>query len=163
MKSFLVSEHFKLNVSQNAESTLSFLFDQSQSQNPFPRFFLVNRAAPIFVSLAFGPHSCASTVNATVDGWKSGRTVCFTPMLFPEVLNAKQGNCMHHFSSLWFDSIGYRTPIYLVQCEHSMTGPLRFDSLQISRVYCLDFRQRLYHLIFDFMCYFFSCWIFHQF
>ena len=27
---------------------------------------LANRAAPINVSLAFGPHSCASTVNATV-------------------------------------------------------------------------------------------------
>ena len=31
-----------------------------------PSLFLVNRAAPISVSLAFGPHSYASTVNATV-------------------------------------------------------------------------------------------------
>ena len=57
-----------------------------------PSPFLVNRAAPISVSLPFGPHSCASAVNVTVGGWPSGSTVCFTPMLFPEVLNAKQGN-----------------------------------------------------------------------
>ena len=34
-------------------------------------------------------------------GWPSGITLCFAPMLFPEVLNAKQGNSMYHFSSLW--------------------------------------------------------------
>ena len=51
----------------------------------------MNRAAPISVSLAFGSHSCANTVNATVGGWRSGSSVCFTPVLFPEVLNAKQG------------------------------------------------------------------------
>ena len=66
----------------------------------------VQRIPPISVSLAFGPHSCASTVNATVEGWPSGSTVCFTPMLFPEVLNAKQGNSMRHIffkSSVWLD------------------------------------------------------------
>ena len=52
---------------------------------------LANRASPLSVSLAFGPHSCASTVNTTVRGWPSGRTACSTPVLFPEVLNAKQG------------------------------------------------------------------------
>ena len=30
-------------------------------------------------------------MNATVEGWSSGSTVCFTPMLFPQVLSAKQG------------------------------------------------------------------------
>ena len=62
-----------------------------------PSPFLVKRAEPISVSLAFGPHICLSTVNATVGGWLSGSTVCFTPMIFPEVLNAKQGNSMCHF------------------------------------------------------------------
>ena len=57
-----------------------------------PSPFLVNRAAPISVSLAFGPHRCASKVNATVGGWPSGTTVHFTPMLFPKALNTKQGN-----------------------------------------------------------------------
>ena len=61
-------------------------------------------------------------MNATVGGWPSGSTVCFTPMLFPEVLNAKQGNSICHFSSLWFDSTGYRTPTYRVQSDHSTTG-----------------------------------------
>ena len=55
---------------------------------------LVNWVAPIAVSLAFGPHSYVSTVNATVGGWPSFSNVSFTPMLFPEVLNAKQGNGM---------------------------------------------------------------------
>ena len=50
----------------------------------------MNRVVHISVSLAFGPHSCATTVNATVGGLQSGGTVCFTPMLFPKVLNAKQ-------------------------------------------------------------------------
>ena len=57
----------------------------------------MNRAAPISAALALGPHSCASTVNATVGHWPSGSTVCFTPKLFPKVLNAKQGNSMGHF------------------------------------------------------------------
>ena len=56
---------------------------------------LTNRAAPTSASLAFGQHSYASTANATVGGWPSGSTVCFTPMLFPKVLNAKQGNSMY--------------------------------------------------------------------
>ena len=30
-------------------------------------------------------------------------------MLFSKVLDAKQGNSMYHFSSLWYDSTGYRT------------------------------------------------------
>ena len=62
--------------------------------------FFMKRAAPISVSLSFGPHSCVSTVNAAVGGWPSGSTVRFTPMLFPEVMNAKQRNRMYHFSSL---------------------------------------------------------------
>ena len=65
-----------------------------QSQSSFAHHFLANRAAPISVSLAFGPHIFASTVNATVGGWTSGSTVCFTSMLFPEVLNTGQGNSM---------------------------------------------------------------------
>ena len=51
------------------------------------------------VALAFGPHGCASAMNATVGGRPSGYTAGFTPMLFPEVLNANQGNSLHHFSS----------------------------------------------------------------
>ena len=88
-----------------------------------PSPFLVNRAASISVSFAFGPYSYASTVNATVGGWPSGCTVGFTPMLFPEVLNAKQGSSMCHFSGLWYDSTRYRTQTYRVQSEHSTTGP----------------------------------------
>ena len=30
-------------------------------------------------------------MNATVGRWPSGRTVCFTPVLFSKVLNAKHG------------------------------------------------------------------------
>ena len=56
---------------------------------------LVIRAALVSVSLTFGSHSC--TVNATVGDWPSGSTVCFTPMLFFKVLNAKLGNSMCHF------------------------------------------------------------------
>ena len=59
------------------------------SQSSFPHHFLVNRAAPISVSLAFAPHSYASTVNAAIGSWSSSSTVKFTPMLFPKVLNAK--------------------------------------------------------------------------
>ena len=102
----------------------------------------MNRASPIAISLAFGPHSCASTVNATVGGWRTGNTVCFTPMLFPEVLNAKQGNSMYHFSSLWYDSTGHRTPTYRVQSDHSTTGPrtwllrhMVFESLRVTTYY----------------------------
>ena len=74
---------------------------RSQEMSKFlPSPLLVNKAASIFVSLAFGPHSCASTVNVTVGGWPSGSTVCFTPMLFPDVLNAKQGNSMYQFQVL---------------------------------------------------------------
>ena len=91
---------------------------------------LVNRVAPISVSLSFGPHSYTSTVSTTVGDWPSGSTVCFTPVLFPRVLNAKQGNSMNDFSSLWYDPNGYRTPTYRLQCEHSITGPL----MQYARV-----------------------------
>ena len=39
----------------------------TKSKSKFlPSTFLVNRATPISVLLAFGPHSYASTVNATV-------------------------------------------------------------------------------------------------
>ena len=51
-------------------------------------------AAPVSVSFAFGPHSSAGAVNATVRDWPSGITVSFTLTLFPKVLNAKQGNSM---------------------------------------------------------------------
>ena len=64
------------------------LIAQIKNSTFLPSPFLVNRAAPISVSLAFGPHSYASRVNATVRGWPSGSTVCFTPMFFSEVLNA---------------------------------------------------------------------------
>ena len=52
-------------------------------------------------------------------GWPSGSTMCFTPMLFPKALNAKQGNGMYHFLSLWYDSTGYQTLTYQVQSKHS--------------------------------------------
>ena len=67
-----------------------------------PSPFSMNRAAPISISLAFGPHSSANRVNSTVGGWPSRSTLCFTPMLFPKVLNAKQGDSMYHifFKSL---------------------------------------------------------------
>ena len=46
--------------------------------------FLVNRVAPISVSLAFGPHSCASTVDATV-GVGHVVTLCVSlPCSFPK-------------------------------------------------------------------------------
>ena len=72
----------------------------------------MNRVALISASLAFGPRSCANTVNATAGGWPPGSTFCFTPVLFPEVLNAMQENSIYHFSSLWYDSTGYRAPTY---------------------------------------------------
>ena len=92
-----------------------------------PSPLLVYRAAPISVSLAFGSHSCGSTVNATVGSEPSGSTVRLTPMLFPKVLNAKQGNSMYQFSSLCYDSAACRTPIYRVQSEDPTIGlPKRF-------------------------------------
>ena len=73
----------------------------SQSKSKFLLSpYLVTWVAPISISLAFGPHSCVGAVNATVGGWPSGTTVCFTPMLFPKTLDAKQGNSMHNFKSL---------------------------------------------------------------
>ena len=54
----------------------------------------VTTTAPVSVSFAFGPHSSAGAVNATVRDWASGITVSFTLTLFPKVLNAKQGNSM---------------------------------------------------------------------
>ena len=42
---------------------------QSKTKSTFHSSpFLVNRAAPISVSLACGPYSCASTANVTVVG-----------------------------------------------------------------------------------------------
>ena len=49
-----------------------------------PSPFLINMEVPISVSLAFGPHICVSTVNATVGGWPPSSTVCLTPVLFPK-------------------------------------------------------------------------------
>ena len=46
-----------------------------KSQSCFARQFLVNRAAPTSEALAFGPHSFASTVNATVGGWPAGSRI----------------------------------------------------------------------------------------
>ena len=60
----------------------------------------------VFGSSAAGPHHCASTVNATVEGRSSACTVSLPPTVLPKVLNAKQGNSMYDFSSLWYDSIG---------------------------------------------------------
>ena len=48
-----------------------------------PLTISVQRITLMSVSLAFGPHSFASTVNATVWGWPARSTVCFTPILFP--------------------------------------------------------------------------------
>ena len=98
-------------------------FYQNSKSKFLPSPFLVIRVAPISVSLAFGSHDYASTVNATIGDWPSGSTVCFTPMLFPEVQNAKQGNKLYHFSSFWYDWAKYRTPTYHVESEHFTTGP----------------------------------------
>ena len=73
-----------------------------------PSPFLVNKVAPISVSLAFGPHNCVSTMHATVGGWPSGGTVWFTPMLFPNVLNSKQGNSMGNFSVFRTTQLGIK-------------------------------------------------------
>ena len=51
-----------------------------------------------------------------------GSTVCLTPMLFPKVLNAKQGNGMYRSSSLWYGSTEYKTSTYRIKSEHSITG-----------------------------------------
>ena len=99
------------------------MLSQSQMSKFLPSPSLVNRVAPISVSLTCGPHSCACTLNATVGGRPSGSTVRCTPILFPKVLNAKQGNSMYRYSSLCYDSTGHRTPTYRVQSEHSTTGP----------------------------------------
>ena len=49
-----------------------------------PSPFLVNKAVPISVSLAFGPHSYASTVNATVRGSSHLVALCVSlPRFFP--------------------------------------------------------------------------------
>ena len=64
----------------------------SKSKSKFlPSPFLVNRAAPISVSLAFGLHSCAITVNATVGGWPSGSTLCFNETEMGAALFTKNG------------------------------------------------------------------------
>ena len=83
----------------------------------------MNRAAPVSVLLAFGPYSCANRVNSKFGGWTSCSTGCFTPMLFPEVLNADQGGSMYPFSNLWYDSTGYRALTYRVHSEHYTIGP----------------------------------------
>ena len=71
--------------------------------------FFANRVMLVAVSSACGTHSCPSTATSIIGGWPSGSTVCFTPMLIPEVLNGKQGNSMYHiFSSLWYESTGCR-------------------------------------------------------
>ena len=44
------------------------LKSESESLSLFPHLYLVKKAASISVSLAFGTHSCASTVNAIVGG-----------------------------------------------------------------------------------------------
>ena len=36
-------------------------------------------------------------------GWQSKITVCSTPMLLPRVLNAKQGDSIHDFSTIWYE------------------------------------------------------------
>ena len=40
--------------------------------------------------------------------------VCFTPMLFPGMLNGKQGNSMYPFSSPWYDLTWYLTETHHV-------------------------------------------------
>ena len=104
----------------------------SQMSKFLPSPFLGHRVVPISISVAFGPRSCASTVYVTVRGWSSSSTVCFTPMLFPKMLNAKQRNSMCNFLSLWYDSSGYRTLTYRVQREHSTIGPWMRWSYSIS-------------------------------
>ena len=100
----------------------SAIFLQSKKLKFLPSRLLVNRAASISVSLAFGQRSYANTVNAKIRGWPYGSTVFFTAKFIPEVLNAKQGNSMYHFTSLWYDSMEYRTPTYRVHSEHYTPG-----------------------------------------
>ena len=45
-------------------------------------------------------------VKAAVSGWSSGSFMCSTPMPFPKVLNAKQGNNLYDSSGHWCDSMG---------------------------------------------------------
>ena len=51
-------------------------------------------------------------MQATVGGWPSVSTVCFTPMLFPEVLNAKQGNGMYQVFGMTRPGIEPRPTAY---------------------------------------------------
>ena len=62
---------------------------------------LIHHMVHISNSLACGPHSRASTVNATVGGW---HLVALLVLLLR--LNAKQGNSMYNSLSLWYDPIG---------------------------------------------------------
>ena len=79
----------------------SVQYEYQKSESKFlPSPFLVNRVMPIFVSLAFGQYSYTSTVNATVWG-DHLVAVCFTPMLFAYVLNAKQGNSIYNLSQMF--------------------------------------------------------------
>ena len=69
-------------------------------------------------------------MNMTVQGWSSDSTVCLTPMLFPKVLNAKQGKSMYYFSNLWHGLTMYQTLLYCLQSEHPTTGPWTWFVLQ---------------------------------
>ena len=54
-------------------------------------------------------------MNATVGGWPSGRIACFHPMIFPRVLNAKQGDSIGHLNSMvWLDRVSNPNLIFLV-------------------------------------------------
>ena len=88
------------------------VYEHTKSKfHPSQFFGSANRAAPISFSLAIGQHTAQGMLR--FGGWPSGSTVCFTPMLFPKVLNAKRGKSMYHiFSSLWYDSTGNRAPTY---------------------------------------------------
>ena len=100
---------------------LPSIFVKNSKSKLLPSLFLVNGAAPISILLASGPCSCTDTVSYSwgiSPSYQSGST----PMLFTEVLNAKPENSMHYYSSLWHDSIGYRTPTYRAQGKHSTTG-----------------------------------------
>ena len=81
--------------------------------------------------------SYANPVNATVVGWPSGGNVCLTPMLFPKVLNAKQGNSMYHFFqvlSMTRPDIEHRPIAYR---GHSINGLLtKYKKILPSLEYC---------------------------
>lgn len=81
----------------------SICFTRGPSQRKVRPRRSLNWMATNAVSLAFGPHSFASTVNDTV---RAGRPVALCVLHHSEALNAKQRSSVYLFLSLWHNSIG---------------------------------------------------------